>query len=165
MATTHTTHPCPTCDGRGLETMTEYYRGRYWDVAVTCTDCDGSGTYTVETETPATPLDPATVPDGYVVIRNGLVEAPGYTTATLTRHAQRGFDAGLQIRPAHEPGAVLVSASDGVRWHRVTRRTCDCTAGQHGISCMHRALAIWLADIDGRDLTHAPGERSTAVAA
>lgn len=70
-------------------------------------------------------------------------------TGEYERALERAHSAGLKVmgRGAWTNGAtfhVVTSASEAGRFHLVTahagRLACDCTAGQHGRLCQHRAL-------------------------
>lgn len=77
------------------------------------------------------------------------VEAPGFSPATFDQAIKRAHDDGIELE-ATDRGSVLVAVNPrrGSRY-TVTRRSCTCKAGQTGIGCKHRAMAIFFADILG----------------
>lgn len=77
-----------------------------------------------------------------------LIDAPEFVDgAQLAAFTSRGKAAQLRTWPAAS-GTVIVSSSRGDGRYGVTRESCECRGyGSHG-HCIHRALAIWLADVE-----------------
>lgn len=85
------------------------------------------------------------------------IEAPGFTPEQFDRAVQRAHDEGIEVMPwAAETGTVLTTSGDGKRVYFTTRATCTCAAGQRGVGCKHRSLAVFLFDVCGLDITQ-PG--------
>lgn len=122
---------CRICNGVGSQ---ESQRSRWigggklgyrseWAVIVVCDLCQGSG------------VDP--------------LHAPGFVDVSqLEAFATRGKTAQLRTWPAVS-GTVMVSNSRGDGWYAVTRSSCECQGHATAGRCYHRALAIWLHDIEG----------------
>lgn len=90
--------------------------------------------------------------DDVFVIDGMVVEAPGFTSgAQFTAFVARAKTAGLNTWSAR-PGVVLVSSSRDNGRFRVTRTSCTCQGhASHG-RCKHRALALWLVNVEGVNL-------------
>lgn len=88
--------------------------------------------------------------DVFVTDQGQTVEAPGFDTLErLTAYVTRARAAQLRTRPAGTPGVVMVSSGSSPAVYAVTRHRCGCAAGQTHGYCQHRALAIWLHDVEG----------------
>jgi hypothetical protein len=78
------------------------------------------------------------------------VHAPGFRGgAQFTAYVARAKAAGLRTMPGSRPGVVMVSSGSLPAMYAVTRDRCSCAAGQSHGYCYHRALAIWLHDVEG----------------
>jgi hypothetical protein len=85
-------------------------------------------------------------PDGAPVTFAGqTVDAPGFSQDQFERAILRALVDELQVTPAN--GQHIVHRATVAHGYRVTRERCDCTAGQVGTPCKHRALLILHLDI------------------
>lgn len=137
---TTTTERCQRCNGLG-EVPMHYPTGRRsvacnWE---RCRGCNGRGV--VEVEGPDSP-SPATI-----TVAGHTLYAPTFTADSFDRAIMRAHDEGLQVMATDRRDMVLVSNPTHGTCYTVSRTTCDCKAGQRGIACKHRALAIFLADV------------------
>ncbi len=107
-----------------------------WERCRTC-----NGTDVVESEGPDDPA-PTTITVGGVD-----VEAPGFTSHSFDRAIMRAHDAGLRVAATDRADMVLVTNRAHATAYTVSRSQCSFKAGQRGVGCKHRALAIFLADI------------------
>lgn len=158
MTKTFTTQ-CDHCNGAGYVHCPHTHAGHTHDAVMPCQHCHASGSVSFDfvccdscgepTCTGQCQREAAPAP---VVYHGGTVIAPGYTTASFSRHVSRGIAAQLRIRPALSAGKVLVSDSAHKGWYAVTRKRCSCKAGRTGQVCMHRAAAIFASDVCGIDL-------------
>ncbi len=106
-----------------------------------CPVCDGLGA--VETDPEPTPPAPASM----LEVGSYTVDAPGFTPDSFDRAVHRAHCDGLTVTPTDGGGCVLVTNPTNGAAHTVRRRQCSCMAGQRGLGCKHRALAIMFADI------------------
>lgn len=102
---------------------------------------------------------------GVLEIEGKVVDAPGFTLEQFTAAVERAKREQLRTTPG--TGCVMVqSGSDDARY-AVTRDRCDCMAGQTHRYCKHRALAIYLQDVQGVDIMRIPtigfNERGVSV--
>lgn len=84
------------------------------------------------------------------------IDAPGFTPESFDAAIKRAHDDGIQLQ-ATEYASVFqaVNPSHGTTY-TVTRRSCTCRAGERGIGCKHRALAVMFLDILSQTPTQAP---------
>lgn len=158
---------CTKCEGRRVIVRTEperwgssrnwCYTGHEVERRYQCDHCNGSG------------LEPDSTPEvivmGMLEIEGHLVDAPGFTRERFLEAVDRAKREQLRTTPAN--GCVLVmSGSDDARY-AVTRERCECMAGQTHHFCKHRALCIYLQDVQGVDVMHVPtigfNERGVSV--
>lgn len=133
-----TTTTCEKCRGRGEVPSghADMWGRSCWRV---CPVCDGRGI--VETDPEPTPPAAALEVGGFTV------DAPGFTAATFDRAIHRAHNDGLTGAPTDRTDCVLITNPTNGASYTVSRSQCSCKAGQRGLGCKHRALAIFLADI------------------
>lgn len=86
--------------------------------------------------------------EALVMTEGVLIDAPGFVDGDqLEAFATRGKGPQLRTRPAAN-GGVMVSNSRGNDRYGVTRTICECQGHRSHGRCMHRALVIWLADVE-----------------
>lgn len=84
-----------------------------------------------------------------VVFRGYSVSAPGFTTASFKRAADRALAEGVHLAPADRPGEFRASRPGSSSAYLTTATACSCQAGQLGRPCKHSALAALLTAITG----------------
>lgn len=131
---------CQDCKGTGVIVR---HRSRWigggklgyrdeWTVRETC-ECGGGDVFEVEGQ---------------------VVNAPGFTPETFGAFVDRAKSAQLRTTPAR--GCVKVQSGSSPAQYAVTRSSCSCQGhGSHG-RCYHRALCIYLYDVQGVDLMQVP---------
>lgn len=89
---------------------------------------------------------PASIPFfGYVV------HAPRFDAVSFTWAIRRAQDEGVMSAPTDRPGVFTTSRPGSNLTYLVSRTAYSCPAGQRGMACKHRGLAvITLAVIDTR---------------
>jgi len=143
---------CTMCEGRRVVVRIEpetwgssrnwCYTGHEVERRYQCEHCNGSG------------LEPEMIVVSVLEIEGKMVDAPGFTRERFLEAVARAKREQLRTTPGS--GCVLVqSGSDDARY-TVTRDRCDCKAGQTHHYCKHRALAIYLQDVQGVDIMHVP---------
>lgn len=139
---TTTRGTCKTCGGKGyLIRARQIGRGQFVREDETCPSCHGDG------DTPAAgTLEAGSAADAFEIAGH-TVTAPGFSPESFDRAIKRAHDDGLQIAPTDRGDCVLVSNPTNGASYTVSRRACSCKAGQRGIGCKHRALAVFFADI------------------
>lgn len=130
---------CKACNATG--------RGELVEVPY-CDVCDGEN---IEN---GVCLDCETAPT--VTHNGGTVDAPGFTTDTFASAVDRAKRDNLRVEPCDVERSVMVSDSTGNGWYLVSRTSCECKGHQSHGRCKHRALAIWLVDVHGIDITKVP---------
>lgn len=142
-----TSERCNGCNGHGEvpSGYTRFHSGLMaWRV---CHECNGVGTVEVDAEPVEIPASADTI-----IVDGSTVTAPGFTVASFQRALQRADADNLKLGWTDRPDVFTVSRGVGMNNFYVTGRSqCNCKAGQRGVGCKHRALAIFLADI-GNDL-------------
>jgi hypothetical protein len=89
-------------------------------------------------------------PDVFVTDDGRIVNAPGFDSLLhLTSFVERAKAAHLRTVPAKDPRSVLVQSVSSAAIYAVTRHACSCKAGMTHGRCYHRALVIWLHDVEG----------------
>ncbi len=78
-----------------------------------------------------------------------VIDHPGFSIESFDTAVDRAHRNGLRVTEHVGPVAFVTSASRPGRVHRVTRTSCDCEGHAAYGRCMHRALAIFLADVMG----------------
>ncbi len=146
---------CGFCGGIGqVQDMEVRQHGRYAMQWARCPDCSGTGTITPSDPEPPIAAAPVPVVAETFIVAGKAVTAPGFTPDQLIAFVARAKRAQLRTVPCRTPGAVKVSSSRSAAMYVTTRRTCSCSAGQHGRVCFHRAFACWLVDIAGIDIIY-----------
>lgn len=133
---------CRTCGGTGSIVR---HRSRWigggklgyrstWTVLERCKDCEGASMLEVEGK---------------------AVEAPGFESAEqFMGFVERAKIAQLRTNPG--TGCVLVMSGSDDAQYAVTRTSCECQGHRGHGRCYHRALCIYLQDVQGVDVMRTP---------
>lgn len=90
-------------------------------------------------------------------IEGKQVDAPGFTSVDqFMGFVERAKDAQLRTTPAGASNTVMVQSNSSDAKYAVTRGQCSCHGGRTHGRCFHRALVIWLHDVQGVDVTTIP---------
>lgn len=127
---------CTMCNGAGTVTLCDSHRGRVYTYNRDCMICRGVGVKTIVVETPDT-----------IEVGGFTVDAPGFTAESFDRAIHRAHDNGLIVAATDRPDMLLVTNPTHGTCYTVSRDTCTCRAGEHGLGCMHRALVVFLMDV------------------
>lgn len=85
------------------------------------------------------------------------VNARGFTSAIqFESFVERAKAHQLRTNPAGRAGVVMVQSGSSPANYAVTRTSCDCYGHQHYGRCYHRALVIWLHDVQGVPVCRVP---------
>jgi|GEM_PF-2988989 len=94
---------------------------------------------------------------GELVVDGHTVKAPGFTSSEqFMGFVERAKTAQLRTSPGWNPGTVMVMNPKTDAQYAVTRTSCPCK-GHHGHGrCYHRALVLWLHDVQGVKVCRIP---------
>lgn len=92
-------------------------------------------------------VDDRTESPGPLTYGGYRVDAPGFDPDVFGRAIAKALDAGIRVVPADRPGVFRVANPANGAVYTVSRRRCDCRAGQFGGTCKHRALLCLLTSI------------------
>lgn len=138
---------CGQCGGRGeVQDMEVRQHGRYQMQWADCDTCNGTGTIAM----------PEVVKVSEFEIDGRTVNPPGFEREGFITFVNRAKDAQLRTVPAGTPGTVMVVSGSSDARYAVTRRECACPGHRRHHRCWHRAYVIWLADVQGVDVTRIP---------
>lgn len=173
---------CTECQGRRIVSRMQpeikrsqgfnYHTGRMVERLYQCEQCGGSG---IATEPPAlsggdhrykcercggdgcehclgTGLDREDL-EAFEV-EGKTVTAPGFTRDQFLAFVTRAKEAQLRTTPAKDCVLVMSGSSDAR--YAVRRDRCDCQGHMGHGRCYHRALCIYLQDVQGVDVMHVP---------
>ena len=132
---------CRKCNGEGTITR---HRSRWigggrngyrseWTVSETCQACGGAA---------------------MIEIEGVAIDAPGFTAETFAAAVSRAKREQLRTNPG--AGCVLVMSGSDDAQYAVTRQRCDCLGHMGHGHCKHRALCIYLHDVQGVDVLRVP---------
>lgn len=142
---------CNECHGIGeVEYMEVRQFGRFQMQWVPCKACNGTGRIATPEPEPSAPVATREVVQvTQFAIDGHTVTAPGFSREQFTAFVERAKAAQLRTTPATTPGTVLVQSGSSPASYAVTRERCSCRGHQSAGRCYHRALAIYLADVEG----------------
>lgn len=87
---------------------------------------------------------------GELVVDGHTVTAPGFTSVEqFLGFADRAKATQLRTYPGPVPGMVMVVNPKTDAQYAVTRTSCSCRGHQGHGRCYHRALVLWLHDVQG----------------